>query len=179
MTGLPEIGRWWVTGADAEMADHAIEDDVIRGWRAWHVVHDDRGVRLVSLWLNADWPARRRIESACDRHGPHPPLDHACGIHAFKATEDALGYVGERVPFVGFPFVRSVENRACLAVGRVSLWGRVVEHADGWRGQFAYPYDIFLVGGSPQLARELAAVYAVDVVSGRPDQIPRCRTTTP
>ncbi|MEP6973528.1 MAG: hypothetical protein ABI869_05215 [Actinomycetota bacterium] len=30
-------------------------------------------------------------------------------------------------------------------VGTVALWGRVVEHALGWRGEFAYPQRLALV----------------------------------
>ena len=50
-----------------------------------------------------------------------------------------------------------------VALGRVSLWGRVIENVDGWRAQFAYPYDLLLVGGDPAAARALARRYAVDV----------------
>jgi hypothetical protein len=34
---------------------------------------------------------------------------------------------------------------------------------DGWRAQFAYPYDVVLFGGDEKTARELRRRYAVDV----------------
>lgn len=52
-----------------------------------------------------------------------------------------------------------------LALGRVSLWGRVFENTDGWRAQFAYPYELFVLGGGGGTVRALRDAYAVDVLS--------------
>lgn len=164
--GEPTPDRWWVTGAQDEMAAREITHEAMLGWRGWHVVADGEGHRLVSWWLNTEWLPRERIESVCDEHGPLPDRDHDCGIHAFMHKDEALAYIGQKVPFVGYPFVRQVEGRVCVAIGRVSLWGRVVEHERGYRGQYAYPYDIFLIDGTHEIARSLAARYAVDVVNG-------------
>jgi hypothetical protein len=64
---------------------------------------------------------------------------------------DAIGHFG---PAAG---------RLAAAVGRVSLWGRVIENTGGWRGQFAYPYEIVLLGGDRAMAAELRERYAIDV----------------
>ena len=53
-----------------------------------------------------------------------------------------------------------------ITLGRVSLWSRVIQNVDGWRAQFAYPYDVELVGGDPATARGLRRRYAVDVSLG-------------
>jgi hypothetical protein len=45
----------------------------------------------------------------------------------------------------------------------VSLWGRVLARENGFRAQYAYPYELFLIGGQDELARELRRLYAVDV----------------
>jgi hypothetical protein len=50
-----------------------------------------------------------------------------------------------------------------VAIGRVSLWGRVVENTNGWRAQFAYPYDLLVYGADEQLAADLRRRYGVDV----------------
>ena len=50
-----------------------------------------------------------------------------------------------------------------IAIGRVSLWGRVLARENGFRAQYAYPYELFLIGGEDVLARELRRLYAVDV----------------
>jgi hypothetical protein len=60
------------------------------------------------------------------------------------------------------------------AIGRVSLWGRVVETQRGYRGQYGYVYDIILVSGGEAEARDLRARYAVDVsVATVPDGLSR------
>jgi len=50
-----------------------------------------------------------------------------------------------------------------IAIGRVSLWGRILARENGFRAQYAYPYELFLIGGEDTLARELRGLYAVDV----------------
>jgi hypothetical protein len=50
-----------------------------------------------------------------------------------------------------------------IALGSVSLWGRILVRERGFRAQFAYPYELFLVGGDEAMARDLRARYAVDV----------------
>ena len=81
-------------------------------------------------------------------------FDHArgkCDARA-RAGERAEGLL-HLLPAVGGP----------VALGLVSLWGRVVENVDGWRAEFAYPYDLTLVGGDDALARDLRRRYLVDV----------------
>ena len=36
-----------------------------------------------------------------------------------------------------------------FVAGQVALWGRVVEHENGWRGEFAYPRALFCVTDMP------------------------------
>lgn len=163
MNEAEPLPRWWVTGAEHEVAPRDIVSEPLLGWRAWHVVREGDASVLVSWWLSTTWPARRRLEAACRQHGPRPELRHDCGIHAFKSREDVLAYVGCRVPYVGFPFVRPVEGRVGMAIGRVSLWGRVAAHRGGYRAQYAYPYDLFLISGDSQVARDVQRHYAVDV----------------
>jgi hypothetical protein len=50
-------------------------------------------------------------------------------------------------------------------LGRVSLWGRVFENTHGWRAQYAYPYELFVLGGDAATVRGLRDTYAVDVLS--------------
>lgn len=130
----------------------------ILGWRAWKV---DRGRLYSTVWGNL-WPDRTRLEARCGLGGRSSPgglrgmhdapsLQCQCGIYALKAREDALYLAGQ----IMAPDV--------AAIGRVSLWGRVVETQGGYRGQYAYVYDVVLLGGSEAEARELRAHYAVDV----------------
>ncbi len=133
------------------------------GWRVWRVVGD---TLQAAVWAT-EWPALSRFEAQChDRPSPftdpdalpspHPSPDSSCecGVYAFKRREDAELLAREKV------------DRDVLALGRVSLWGRVIETERGFRAEHAYPYDLLLLGGSEQLARALRNKYAVDVSCG-------------
>jgi hypothetical protein len=86
-----------------------------------------------------------------------PRKGHSCGVYALRerdAAEAMLHEIGEAGPD---------HNRLPAALGRVSLWGRLIENTGGWRAQFAYPYDLLLFGGDQSLAERLRRRYAVDV----------------
>jgi hypothetical protein len=135
------------------------------GWRIWRVTDD--GLRA-TVW-DADWPARTRFEASCRRgggaywQGEHEPADERhrppepgceCGIYAFKHREDAELLAREKVA------------GDVIALGRVSLWGRVIETELGYRAEYAHPYDLILLGGSDELARRIRREYAIDVSTG-------------
>ena len=86
-----------------------------------------------------------------------PQRGHRCGIYALRDRREAEELLKE------IEGLASPVRRLPAVIGRVSLWGRVFENTGGWRGQFAYPYDLVLVGGDEQLAAELRDRYAVDV----------------
>jgi hypothetical protein len=138
----------------------------VLGWRIWHVDPTPGGSRLRSWAHSIEWPAGQKAEAHCRSilglalpawsHSA-PRKGHACGIYALRDRADAermLHEIGE----VGPAF-----NRLPAALGRVSLWGRMVENVGGWRAQFAYPYDLLLFGADDSIAAELRRDYAVDV----------------
>jgi hypothetical protein len=125
------------------------------GWRLWHVRAAADGYRLES-WAHArEWPAGRRMEARCRRH-ESPRADHRCGLYAFRTREAAEALLRRCAP----PRLAGCRP---VALGSVSLWGRVIPHRDGWRAQFAYPYELFLLGGDRDAAAGLRDRYAVDV----------------
>ena len=63
-----------------------------------------------------------------------PETDCTCGIYA--ASLEVLEHEIPGASLWGWPR---------LAIGRVSLWGRVVQTERGWRGEFAYPERLFVV----------------------------------
>ena len=140
----------------------------LRGWRAWQVVESRHGPVLASWWVSAVWPACRPLQARCAFHGPRPSAHHTCGIHAFSARDDALAYL-ERRDEAPLLFTRPPQSALGIVVGRVSGWGRAVVHARGWRSQFAYPYDLYLLRGGRALARAVAARYRVETVALPPD----------
>jgi hypothetical protein len=140
------------------------------GWRLWHVRPHGGGHRLESFtWHHVSWPAGRRMEAGCAVHGEAAPAaGHECGIYAFatrELAEDLLRrYMGVRHCYG--PHQRELPPRAPgrpIALGQVSLWGRVLVRENGFRAQYAYPYELFLIGGDPAIARDLRDRYAVDV----------------
>jgi hypothetical protein len=134
--------------------------DPIVGWRIWRV----RGDRLHAVVWGTPWLPRIRFEASCeDRPSPfwqpygeraaHAAPESACecGVYAFKSRPDAELLAREKV------------DHDVIALGRVSLWGHVLETEYGYRGEFAYPYDLVLLGGTDALARTIRSEYAVDV----------------
>jgi hypothetical protein len=117
------------------------------------------------------WPAATRLEAACVTHRHDAPAhDHDCGIYAFKTrelAEDLLRrYMGEKhCYFEGRVHRPEPRSHRVVAIGRVSLWGRVLEREHGFRAQYAYPYELFLIGreGSGDVAQHLRRLYAIDV----------------
>ena len=120
----------------------------IIGWRLWHVDGD----RLRSWTRGTPWAGRTRFTARCRRH-PAPRLGHRCGVYALRTREQAEALLASLPALPLRP----------VALGRVSLWGRVVENEHGWRGELAYPYDLELIGGDARAAAKLRAHYAVDV----------------
>jgi hypothetical protein len=133
----------------------------ILGWRVWHVDPRPGDPRLLSWARSGEWPHGRRMEARCRsfrRRGCQAPQrGHKCGIYALRDRREAADLLRE-IESLGSPV-----RRLPAVIGRVSLWGRVFENTGGWRAQFAYPYDLVLVGGDEELAAGLRDRYAVDV----------------
>jgi hypothetical protein len=142
------------------------------GWRLWQVRPHVDGHRLESFTAHhVAWPAGRRLEASCAVHGPLAPAHgHECGIYAFRTrelAEDLLRrYVGVRQRYGRDDELPPPPRPARpIALGRVSLWGRILERERGFRAQYAYPYDVVLLGGDDAIARELRQLYAIDVLA--------------
>jgi hypothetical protein len=119
----------------------------IVGWRVWLVVKDDERCRLRSVLYDALWSPRRELVARCfhralplpwRRRSTHlPPAgDCRCGIYATRGPEEAATYLEGR----SWADALSVHR----VIGTVSLWGRIVECARGWRASRAYPKRIYV-----------------------------------
>lgn len=125
----------------------------IVGWRGWFVVESEGAFRLCSIIHHTHWPPRQELVASCrsNEQGskPEAPAGHAapeaacrCGIYACESAAAATPFLsGSRLP---------ARQTLGFVLGRVSLWGKVVECQRGWRGERAYPASIYV----PRLSGE-------------------------
>jgi hypothetical protein len=118
----------------------------VQGWRVWDVVVLDRAPRLCSLAFWSIWLPGRAASATCRRTPlegvvaglpPHtaPAEGCRCGLYATAAAVDTLEYSQD---------VRRRGDTVHRVVGRVSLWGIVIECEGGWRASSGYPAAIFV-----------------------------------
>jgi hypothetical protein len=111
------------------VSNGALCAEPIEGWRAWRLALDRHGVSLVPIGKGRRWPKQRAAAARCFRHRSHraPIAGCTCGLYAAND-------------------VRLLDRaRSPSVLGTVALWGTVIQHARGWRGEFAYPQRLRLV----------------------------------
>ena len=114
----------------ATLRDRTLTVGQVDGWRAWRLRRRGSRVALVPNGRRgAAWPPRRPAVANCWRARRHRAPEPACTCGLY-AVGDPTALQAARSPAV---------------VGTVALWGTVVEHAFGYRGQLAYPQRLALV----------------------------------
>jgi hypothetical protein len=103
----------------------------IHAWRTWLLEGSPDGchVRLLPLFGDGrPWPVLEPARATCAWHRRHlvPDPDCTCGLYAVNRSDDLR------------------RSRAPAVLGSVALWGRVVEHAYGYRAELAYPQRLRL-----------------------------------
>ena len=117
------------------------------GWRVWCVVHDGGELRLGSVIQDDVWPAGAAFVARCRAH--EPPANRLLlrepEAHVAPADGCTCGIYAAREPAAAWTYLRGRDEPHTVArvIGRVMLWGRVVEHEDGWRAERAYPLDVY------------------------------------
>jgi hypothetical protein len=139
----------------------------IVGWRCWRVLpmqmlSEGERYRLCAAGTNGFpkvWEPRSAVVAQCASFGSRheaPHRSHECGIYAYESQAEGEAMFANLWGWNAGPGI-------IWAFGRVSLWGRVIEHELGWRAQYAYPYEI-TVFTNGKAATALAREYAIDVV---------------
>lgn len=113
------------------------------GWRSWN--WDGSSLRGVY----ARWPSEV-LEATCPHCDVVPSWEHACGIYAAKSPADIHRFYG-----------------GASIVGRVEMWGDVIEHEYGYRSSHARITDLWV--GDPWRAERIHDAYpAMNVSVGSP-----------
>ena len=113
-------------------------------WRVWKVARRDREYSLGSVVQRTLWPAGEAFTAEClrvprlfgrlRRKRPHTAPEGHCECGIYAAPLDRLAEYLSDVPFRGVARV----------LGRVALWGTVVECERGFRASHAYPLRIYV-----------------------------------
>jgi len=122
--------------------------EALDAWRVWRVVKVDGGHSLASVVQAVVWPAGEALTAECLRAAAPerllrrlvrrpcheaPEFDCQCGIYA-GALEHVEQYLKELIG----------DRKGPRVLGRVALWGSVVECERGFRASHAYPQRIFV-----------------------------------
>lgn len=144
-------------------------------WRVWRVVERDGrtllgSVVMPTLWLPgeplvATCLVRRRIHDRLRRRARHPAPVSSCDCGIYAAPLDGC-----------VDYLRAVFRNERRVVGRVALWGTVVECERGFRASHAYPRRLYVPVRPGEKSAQVASViralgaYAVpvDTVAAEP-----------
>ena len=110
----------------------------ITAWRGWECANGELG----ALGSYSKWEPRRAYRANCraGRNHAAPHLNCGCGYWSFKTRE---------------LLEQALETYAVAVdvIGQVEIWGRVIECENGWRSEFAYPKELWLLDeGSESLS---------------------------
>jgi hypothetical protein len=130
----------------------------IVGWRQWNFMYPHF---LANLRQDTIYVPREKIEARCEQedHSEQqaPHLTCTCGIYAYKEKPRLLGEI--RITY-GRPLAPPVSGLR-LVYGEINLWGKVIEHEDGYRAQFGYPKRLWCTPAIEPLAGWIGYVYGV------------------
>ncbi len=118
--------------------------EYLTAWRTWRVWMSQDVPSLYSVSSPEAWTPCEAMQARCGYLEMNPPAcacdscpgdDTHCGIHAYNQQ-------GFRSNLVGGTRPRLVQQHLTDIIGRVALWGTVIEHEEGFRGQYAYPLSL-------------------------------------
>jgi hypothetical protein len=142
-----------------------VRDDAVVAWRVWRLgTYTTFGGTLEPFLRSCVyaeyWPAGERFEASCSRHSL-PTRACGCGVYGVKSRDEAVRWA--------FWAGKALPNP--IVVGRVNLWGKVLQFSRGYRGQYAYPYELEIPAAGDwsgldveEVAERLRRDYLVDVV---------------
>lgn len=117
----------------------------LTSYRGWQI----RNEKLSALGQTNDWKPKTAKPAKCSNGSNHraPSRDCGCGYWSFKSMDQLTAAL------------RSYSS-SVVVVGEVEIWGRVIECENGYRSEFAYPKELWLL--KPDLDY-LSQLYGVPV----------------
>jgi len=118
---------------------------------------------LANLGNDTIYVPREKIEAHCEQYSTigtsvlrkdhseqqAPHLACMCGIYAYKEKPRLLREI------------RNIYSGLRLVYGEINLWGKVIEHENGYRAQFGYPKRLWCTPAIEPLAGWIGYVYGV------------------
>jgi hypothetical protein len=113
-------------------------------WRVWRVVGHGTQLTLASIVKRTLWPPCEPLAAEClrptrlldwlRRRQPHPAPAPSCECGIYAGTLDVVRrYLTDTLP-----------DARARVIGRVALWGTVVECEWGYRASYAYPLALWV-----------------------------------
>jgi len=118
---------------EPEPDDEYWSPDYVVGWRAWN--WDGSHLRGV----HSRWPSET-FAADCPHCDDVPSWDHVCGVYAVKRPADVHIFHG-----------------GSWIIGRVEMWGAVIEHEHGYRASHARITHLWV--GDPGRAERIGETY--------------------
>ena len=133
-------GSW----SDVEEPDEEFWSvDMLEGWRAWRW-EDGLLHGVYDRWRTTEY------EATCEQCRDVPAWGHACGIYAVKSPTHVHRF-----------------HNSAQVIGRVEMWGSVIEHEKGYRSSNARITDLWVDNES--MAQAIRRRYSVAVHVGSPN----------
>ena len=131
----------------------------IVAWRQWNFMYPHF---LANVGNDTIYVPREKIEARCEQYSTigtlvlrkdhneqAPHLTCMCGIYAYKEKPRLLREI------------RNINPGLRIVYGEINLWGKVIEHEDGYRAQFGYPKRLWCTPAIEPLAGWIGYVYGV------------------
>lgn len=142
---------------DPEPENAGITVGEIIAWRSWKV----KNGLLTSMYADQHvWAPHEPITGNPSQKGAHHPV----GVHAFKsekaALEYAMPYRTRELTYNQHSMQTRVREVVPVVIGRVALWGEVIEHEKGYRAEYAKVHSLDVpLGISAEELDRLRALY--------------------
>lgn len=144
----------WYRRARAPKFPPLTLEEPILAFRAWRMSLGEPF--LLSCTCDHVWRPHERETAYCNVNrtvhpGVPPTWNCSCGFYAYKTITELVASRYSESP------------SGMVVLGRVALWGTVIDHQHGYRGRYAYPQLLFLRrDGSDDLIRRIADRYAIE-----------------